>query len=275
MEVPRLTTSSQPVTYASKTGQLLWVAHDCFILWNVDTGKQDREVTIGPGKYIGAALSPNGRLAATLLDADSLLQIAKLDTEAKPRQIRTRMVNDLNSKQVFCFSPDSSLILIGATGGIVRQFDLKDNSQAQRNFPGITGSITEVCYSPDGALVAASAQDGKVVIWDSATGKITQEWQMPGAVHGIAFDARGRHLATANANGTVFILRLENPPGAPQAASPGVAWARSFWDRLSQKAKPIRTEIASRERSLRLCSLSVPFGSPPTPEIMFNQSRNS
>jgi hypothetical protein len=33
-------------------------------------------------------------------------------------------------------------------------------------------------------------------------------WHFPGPVNGVTFDATGRHLATANANGTVFILRL-------------------------------------------------------------------
>jgi hypothetical protein len=31
---------------------------------------------------------------------------------------------------------------------------------------------------------------------------------MPGAVHGVAFDANSRRLATVNARGTVFFLRL-------------------------------------------------------------------
>ncbi len=38
-----------------------------------------------------------------------------------------------------------------------------------------------------------------------------REWQLPGPVNGVAAD--GRHLATANGNGTVYILRLRSLPG--------------------------------------------------------------
>lgn len=44
-------------------------------------------------------------------------------------------------------------------------------------------------------------------LWDTASGKKTREWQMPGA-HGLAFAPDGRHLAVASASSTVYILRL-------------------------------------------------------------------
>jgi hypothetical protein len=38
--------------------------------------------------------------------------------------------------------------------------------------------------------------------------KKLHEWQLPGGVAAVCFAPDGRHLAAANANGTVYILRL-------------------------------------------------------------------
>jgi ECF sigma factor len=35
--------------------------------------------------------------------------------------------------------------------------------------------------------------------------------KLPGYVHGVAFAPDGRHLATVNGNGTVYVLRLAKP----------------------------------------------------------------
>jgi formylglycine-generating enzyme required for sulfatase activity len=63
--------------------------------------------------------------------------------------------------------------------------------------------------------VVSAALDGRVILSESASGATLREWHLPCPVHSVAFAADGRHLATANANGTVYILRIaEGPPRA-------------------------------------------------------------
>jgi formylglycine-generating enzyme required for sulfatase activity len=71
-------------------------------------------------------------------------------------------------------------------------------------------------YFPDGKTLVSSGEHGLVTLWNAVTGKSLREWQFPGVYASIAPD--GRHLATANGNGTVYILRIaEGPPRALSA----------------------------------------------------------
>jgi WD40 repeat protein/tRNA A-37 threonylcarbamoyl transferase component Bud32 len=84
--------------------------------------------------------------------------------------------------------------------------------QEQRALEGpLPEAITAMAFAPDRQLLACSGQDGRVVLWDVATGKKRNDWKMPGPVYRLAFAADSRHLATANANGTVYIYRLDAP----------------------------------------------------------------
>ena len=40
--------------------------------------------------------------------------------------------------------------------------------------------------------------------------KVRQPWRLPGPVHAIAFDPSGTLLATANNNGSVYLLRVSD-----------------------------------------------------------------
>jgi WD40 repeat protein len=62
-----------------------------------------------------------------------------------------------------------------------------------------------------GEGIASAGRDGRIIVWDVAAGDKFREWHLPGPVWDIAFAADGRHLATANGNGTVYVLRLAKP----------------------------------------------------------------
>jgi WD40 repeat protein len=108
------------------------------------------------------------------------------------------------------FSRDGKYLLWGCSDGLVRRWDV-DSAASQ---PAIvfsilsTKAVVSVAFSRDGGMIAASSIDGKVTVWDAKTRSSLREWTMPDAVKCVTFDAKGRHLATANANGTIFILRL-------------------------------------------------------------------
>jgi hypothetical protein len=60
----------------------------------------------------------------------------------------------------------------------------------------------------------SASTDGQVVRWDRSGGKVLLDRNLglPGPLNAATLAADGRHLITANANGTVYILRLAPGP---------------------------------------------------------------
>jgi WD40 repeat protein len=61
---------------------------------------------------------------------------------------------------------------------------------------------------PNGTMIASASDDHRVILWETDSGKNRHEWLLPGPVHCVAFAPDGRHLATGNSNGTIYIFRL-------------------------------------------------------------------
>ena len=74
---------------------------------------------------------------------------------------------------------------------------------------GHAGMVTAVAYAPDGRLASAGG-DGRIILWDVSQRKDARSWKLPGPVFDEPSPSDGRYLATANGNGTVYILRLSS-----------------------------------------------------------------
>ncbi len=86
----------------------------------------------------------------------------------------------------------------------------KPRIKAKIEVPLQSPALTSLIFSHDGAKLAGSEGSGGVAIWDAATRKKLHELKFPGAVSDLAFAPDGQHFATANANGTAYILRLKD-----------------------------------------------------------------
>jgi WD40 repeat protein len=99
------------------------------------------------------------------------------------------------------------------SGGGTKELHCWDLESAKALFsvPGHRDRITAVAADPQGRVVASADRSGRILVWDVASGAQRHRWDLPGRVHGLAFAPDGRHLATANHNGTVYVLRLAGP----------------------------------------------------------------
>jgi WD40 repeat protein len=75
------------------------------------------------------------------------------------------------------------------------------------------GGVKQLAFAADGRRLLAASND-RLIVWDIASGKTLDSLRLPGGVFGFdaAFAPDGRHIITANSNGTVYILRLPEHP---------------------------------------------------------------
>jgi formylglycine-generating enzyme required for sulfatase activity/serine/threonine protein kinase len=179
-------------------------------LWDVEAIKQEREFR-GHTTHLGAvAFSPDARYVLSG-SSDFTMRFWDVETAKELRSFAG------HSAHAVAISPDGRFA-IDSDGGNLRRWELGTGaSKEPRLFLGHSLAVYWLAFSPNGKSFASVGGDGLLILWDMATCAKLRKWQFPGAVYRVAFAHDGRHLATANANGTVYILRLADGP--PRALS--------------------------------------------------------
>jgi WD40 repeat protein len=175
------------------SGQLLLTSH-------APAGWMAWDVAFSPdGKVLAAGLSTG---EVRLFDVASGWHVATLPERGGP----VRWLG---------FHPDGrSLVVAGTwTDNAVCVWDLATRKQPRR-LPGHLSDVLTGAWRADGRLlITAGSLDGRVRLWDLSGDRPRSKalavippnvpWR-----YGIALSPEGRHLAVANPNGTVYILRL-------------------------------------------------------------------
>ncbi len=178
-------------------------------LWDVENLAEVRAFGGENQETYRVVFSPNGKQAVS----GGGLGIVRLWDVTTGKEIRS-LSGHAGAVTGVAYAPDGHRILSGSSDATVRLWDLQEDKKEGRVLEGSPkGAITCVAYAPDGKTFAASGQDGRITLWNAATEKPLWHTQLPGAVLGLANAGDSRHLATANASGTVYILRLPEASG--------------------------------------------------------------
>lgn len=110
------------------------------------------------------------------------------------------------AKQV-AFSPDSKTL--AAEHQEITLWDLTQPiPQIRAKIPLAKSNSARFRYTEAGDRII-TWMGTKLAVWDAQTAKPLQEWTWPGNITSVAPAHDGRHLAVGNANGTIYVLRLE------------------------------------------------------------------
>ncbi len=198
------------VAFSPDGRQVLAGLNDGLQLWDSERPDQPRRLAGHAGFCISVAFFPDGRRAVTG-GRDKYVRLWDL---AEGQELKR--VGPFSGETRCLVSPDGRWVAAASlSDGSMRLYD----SQLEGETP-FSGVVTRppiellaecaAAFTPDSQALAVADNQGQIVIWDLATQTKRREIKLLGAMYDLAFDPTGRYLATANYNGTAYLLRL--PP---------------------------------------------------------------
>jgi WD40 repeat protein len=169
------------------------------------------------GWVTGAAFSPDGQRLATC-DSDATAKVWDL---ASGRALVT-VTNHGDGSWSVAYSPDGRHVLTAGAGGrlwdantgrLVQSYpppagtDWLESGPLRRQSAGHGGRIEVVGFSPDGKRALTGGHDGRVIVWDVASGDLllTLKPSEDSWIHAAAFSPDGLNIAMGNYAGRISL----------------------------------------------------------------------
>jgi WD40 repeat protein len=173
-------------------------------IWDPATHKERGSLPAHQDVVQSVAFAPDGRTFASG-SFDGTVRLWEPWTG-----IQRGVLADKAAIECVAFAPDNKSLAVSTHARVVKIWDAT-RKEEKRTLTGLTALCKSLAFSPDGTLLAGTQPDGRVIVWNLVSGE-ARAWNLPDPVHAVAFAPDSRHLATGNANGTIYILRLAEPP---------------------------------------------------------------
>ncbi len=194
-----------------------------FAVWDAATGK--RQFLTEGTKQVGfarqgpatLALSPDGgTLAVVVGDFNGSVNFYDPKTGKKlpsspPPPPQDPLTNVIHfPPQELVFFPDGRLFLTGGNTDGVKLHETATGKEVRQLLAPNVAAAVNIAVAPDGHSVAATSFDGRVWVWEAATGGERRHWQVEDkqSAPAVAFSSDGRLLATSDASGGIQFRQL-------------------------------------------------------------------
>jgi WD40 repeat protein len=185
----------------SPGGTLLATAsHDKTVrLWESATGKLTQTLA-GQDAVLAVSFSPDGKLIAAG-GADKKILV----WDASSGQLLHTLAGSAEPVTALAWKPGTTTVLLSnGKAGVVQVWNVRAG-KADVNLNGVRPMLS-LAWSPDGARAAGGQNDGDVLIWTEATGKLLHTLKEPGSppeVTFLAWSPNGHILAAGRGNHTM------------------------------------------------------------------------
>jgi WD40 repeat protein len=209
----------------SPDGRYLAVGTSANLVMLVDAASGQTRGLPRTGSVLTVAFSPKGDLLASAEGTDGIKV-----WDVATGELQGHLGKENNPSAV-AFSPSGREIVFNSNDHSARICDVATGREI-RSLPNFA-NVHSLAFAFDGRIIARAgygsfdlSPDGRVqavfgtagvTLQDVVTGKPMSTIALPGPVLSVAFAADGRHLATANGNGTVYILRIPADVLPPKA----------------------------------------------------------
>jgi WD40 repeat protein len=167
-------------------------------IWDLPPGKLHKTQT-GKDPVLCLTMSADGALVLSG-DADHSITARRLPEAILDRTLRVW------APAVTCLASSAGAIPLWDAG----------SGKLLRTLTGHRREVTDVAFSPDGALLASGSEDNTGGVWDVASGKRLHTLRHEGATVGaVAFAADGRRLFTGGADEAIRIWDLPGATAGP------------------------------------------------------------
>lgn len=216
-------------------------------LWDTATGAEQKVLTGHNGSINGLAFRPDGQVLASA-SADRTVKLwhmpegSRLDTFSQPLKEQNAVVFSRDGKQLFAAGMDSR----------IRAWDISPSAREGSNAIRTSryaheGGILGLSLSADGSLLASSATDRSLKLWDAA--KLSEKFvleKQPDWSPALAFGTGGR-LLSGRADGSLGNYDVATGKPAVSTTPKPASMAAASKPVMAKKvapAKPAITRVA-------------------------------
>src|SRR5262249_36458805 len=179
------------------------------ILWSTNTGQVLRALKVSNSPVASVAFSSSERELAIAAGKDLAIWSTRTGDWNARAETQTRTIRGQADRALdVAFSPNGSILAIGADDGTARLLDLASLKEISRleipRLPNRSNTVACVAFSPDSKWLATGLYDGRVLMWDVKTSQILLRLEEhTGEVLRVCFRPGGKRLATGSADGTI------------------------------------------------------------------------